>query len=374
MNGTGIPNELTLAATQAIAAQSEGLTIPFGQTTPVTAEPFLFGGFSDTEIIRLTCNAGRFALRSWPNADASHEKVKFWRTMQGPWADRPYFPTMVTWRSDRMQGDRSEPLWLMPHNGKLWTLAQWVDGSPVDPARIDQALIQHLAHTLGQLHATTLKLSQRPGSILQFVIAESASLLDRKRALDSINAQPTSIGTHVKANGVINSNTIAMVEKCLFQFANRRAEFLRFVELASHQRRMCHWIVRDLWYENILVSENNQFASIVDLGAARLDWPGLDFVRLFGSLIPLANPIASPPDTLDSLWEFALRCYQESHPDHAIESLIECRLLDQLSTGLSIAQWIRWLDEGVCNLADPRQAIRVNARLTQLCRQYHSSP
>lgn len=202
----------------------------------------------------------------------------------------------------------------------------------------------------------------------------SASLLDRKRAIDSFLAQSISISNHVGINGWLDRETATRVEDCLSQFANQRAEMVRFAELISSQKRMCHWIVRDLWFENILVTDSNQFASIVDLGAARLDWPGLDFVRLFGSLIPFAHPAQASQDDWNALWENALRCYRNAHPDHAIGSIWECRMLDKLSTALAIAQWIRWLDEGTFHKADPRQATRVNSRLNQLCRQFYSSP
>jgi Ser/Thr protein kinase RdoA (MazF antagonist) len=136
------------------------------------------------------------------------------------------------------------------------------------------------------------------------------------------------------------------------------------LEIASSQPRTCHWIVRDLWYDNILITGSRQFAAIVDLGAARYDWPGLDFIRLFGSLMAVA-PVSLRHEPQE-IWNTAFHAYAERYPNHLIESLEECCVLHEIATQLSIVQWMRWVYGGFFDLTNPQIANRVRNRISDL--------
>jgi hypothetical protein len=168
-----------------------------------------------------------------------------------------------------------------------------------------------------------------------------------------------------------NNLLLEKVKHCLAIVLERQPSWLRFLTICESQNRECHWIVRDLWFENILVDERQHFSSIVDLGAARLDWPGLDFVRLFGSLSYRDGDrtVFSGDDSDEELWNDAYGAYTQSHTDHAIESLEECKMLHKVSLGLSLFQWVLWNKAGSIDLTNSDKVQRVSKRIAAICDQ-----
>ena len=151
----------------------------------------------------------------------------------------------------------------------------------------------------------------------------------------------------------------------------RGPDWQRFLSFGGRQMRACHWIVRDLWRENILLDDSKRFSSIVDLGAARIDWPGLDFIRLFGSLsYDSGHDFSVDGSSKNELWQDAFAAYTRKHPSHTIESLEECKMLHIVSVGLSIAQWVRWIQSGTIDLRNSEKAQRVSERIRELCDQF----
>ncbi len=76
---------------------------------------------------------------------------------------------------------------------------------------------------------------------------------------------------------LLNSITIG-----LFSFDTVHAAILHRSSGWLQTKRACHWIVGDLWRENILVMDD-RITGIVDFGAARVDWPVLEVVRWLSS-------------------------------------------------------------------------------------------
>lgn len=95
-----------------------------------------------------------------------------------------------------------------------------------------------------------------------------------------------------------------------------------------------HWIVRDLWRENVLVSSNLDRMWVVDLGASRVESPLFDFVRLVGSLHPTKEE-----------WVRCAEQYLELSDWKLQLSVDELWRLHEISIALSLRHWNRVLGD-----------------------------
>ena len=322
-------------------------------------------GFSDSAILRLTCVLGAFSIRSWPNRFDTHSKIEFWaaanealnneRSLKhaGAATDIP-FPVLTKWQP------HGEPSALvLPFEGQLWTLCSWVPGQPIAANQVDETLVVHLATVLGRLHAKPLGLQTM----------QSNSLRERLEALKSLDHR---LFTAIDQTAFFSASHLSdKLKHCMAIVLERGPDWERFLSIGGRQMRACQWIVRDLWRENVLLDDSNRFSSIVDLGAARIDWPGLDFIRLFGSLsYDSGHDLSLNVTSKNELWQDAFAAYTNEHPSHAIESLEECKMLHIVSVGLSIAQWVLWLKGGTIDLRNSGKAQRISERIIELCDQF----
>ena len=333
-------------------------------------------GFSDSAIYRLVTEAGAFAIRSWPNRFDTPSKVEFWsstnKTFMGETnrsslagaSNTTPFPKIVEWCLNSSSSGS-----LLPFEGKLWTLCEWVAGAPVQANGVSKSTVQHLAIILGQLHSHSSKVLQASSSPVAKQKMRSNSLRERLELLKSVDYRL--LTTCDPTDFFANNHLLDKVKHCLAIVMERQPSWLGFLTICESQSRDCHWIVRDLWSENVLVDELQRFSSIVDLGAARLDWPGLDFVRLFGSLSyrNQDRTFVTSSDSEEDLWNDAYVSYTQSNTEHAIESLDECKMLHQVSLGLSIVQWVLWCRAGSIDLTNLDKVQRVSNRIAALCNQ-----
>ena len=362
-------DELALLANRSVVLNCTGESLV--RQFAFTFESIPSSGFSDTNIYRLTNSIGSFAVRSWPTSATSRDKIVFWQavnsasqrsTASDEFIIQP-FPSLMRWVA-------SSPTsrWILPFGDHLWTLCDWVNGRPVQRTDVDVDLIRHAASVLGNIHRTTLSAVDEQGQKLPELRQPSASIQERKRFMQSLDNQMVE---HVSDSGFFaQAKLTERVTECLWRLVRLIAFREQFMEICSVRVRTCHWIIRDLWHANLLVDASGKFSSIVDLGAARLDWPGLDFIRLFGSLIGLRAGILDGQSNDEDWWQIAFTAYAEVHPTNAIDSLDECRYLSQLSCGLSISQWVRWLTENRFKIQDPDICRRIANRIHELCDQF----
>ena len=341
--------------------------------TPFDFRNWKSNGFSDSTILQLTLPRGRFAIRSWPNRLESKEKIDFWAKLNqrfahsnvrlnewGPSVSTP-FPRLHEWT----MGNIEKPNAIL-FEGRLWSLSQWVDGQPLLSSSVDTQLVSHLATVLGRIHAMSARES---GDNASLSTMRSSSLLERLSAMQSVDYDLFRMidKTEFFAEQELDSKA----KHCVASLIERKPHWERFLVLCSGQERVCHWIVRDLWRENILLDKDQHFSSIVDLGAARIDWPGLDFIRLFGSLDyeqrESSFAIATP--TVD-LWQDAYKAYTHAHPSHSNHSLEECRLLHHVSSGLALVQWLKWIANRTMDLTESVKIQRVSSRMHELCDRF----
>ena len=368
MNQTSL-DELALKANRSVVLNCTGESLV--RQLAFTFESIPSSGFSGTSIYRLTNSIGSFAVRSWPTSASSRDKIVFWQAINsasqrsiasGELACQP-FPTLMRWVASS-----STSRWILPFEDHLWTLCDWVSGRPIERADVDVDLIRHSASVLGNIHRTTLSAVDEQGLKLSELRQPSASIQERKRFMQSLDNQMVE---HVSDSGFFaKAKLTERVTECLRLLVRLIAFREQFMEICSARERTCHWIIRDLWHANLLVDSSGKFSSIVDLGAARLDWPGLDFKRLFGSLIGLRAGGWEGQSNDEDWWQIAFTAYAEVHPTHAIDSLDECRYLSQLSCGLSISQWVRWLTEKRFEIQNPDIGRRIANRIHELCDQF----
>ena len=336
--------------------------------TPFECKAWRSNGFSDSAIYQLTCEFGSYSIRSWPNRFDTSSKIGFWSHVNdlffqlgdhglrsgGAVSAKP-FPTLYQWHPP---GRSATPL--LAFDNQLWTLCDWVSGQPIKRDIVDKALVIHLATILGKLHFHSGKAFDGIGSM------QSNSIRERFEALKRVDY---SLFQLIEQSPFFSVNNLAdRVKHCLAIVMERATDWQRFLSISANQMRNCHWIVRDLWRENILVDETHHFSSIVDLGASRMDWPGLDFSRFFGSLSygPCPNPLLNHDGARD-VWQDAYQAYTSANPTHDIGFLEECRMLSLVSNGLSIAQWVQWIHAGTMDLSVPEKARRVSERVAELC-------
>lgn len=327
---------------------------------PVDWQRIASSGFSDSAIFQLKLQVGSFAVRSWPNTQASVDKVAFWERLQRSDVFRP-FPKLVPWI-----GYSQERVLLFPWDGKLWSLSEWIDGRPFQESDLSLERVGELASVLARIHIATLDSSVPEASGPSRTLVERANFLGRisRRWEASVMA----------SDFFQRQGLVAPLIQCLATIDACKKPWREQLEQSSRADRRYHWIVRDLWYENVLVRSSGEFASIVDLGAARFDWPGLDFVRLFGSLTALAcNQACSRIPTRD-WWEKAYATYTSIHPRHSLGPVSECIILDEIATVLSLAQWILWIETRKVRIECFEDENRVARRIRQLCQSASVMP
>lgn len=366
-------DELALLANRSVVLSCTGESL--GRQLAFTFESIPSTGFSGASIYRLTNSIGSFAVRNWPTSAASRDKIVFWQAVNSAsqrgvatglssreFASQP-FPSLMRWVASS-----PKPNWILPFEDHLWTLCDWVSGRSIQPSDVDVALIRHTAAILGVIHRTTLSAVDEQGIKLAVLPQPSATIQERKQFMKSLDNRKIEVDSN--SGFFAKTKLTERVTECLWLLARLIASREQFMEICTVRERTCHWIIRDLWHANILVEPTGKFSSIVDLGAARLDWPGLDFIRLFGSLIGLGAGGWKGQADDEDWWQIALASYTEVHPEHAIDSLDECRLLSQLSCGLSIAQWVRWLTEKRFDIQNPDICRRIAHRIHELCDQF----
>ena len=318
-------------------------------------------GFSDARIFRLTNQYGDFAVRSWPADNATLSKVRFWHAFDKVPGTRT-FPKLYAWS----QGETESQL-CFPAGGLMWTLCDWVPGRSVLSTDVTLDFVRHLATMLAELHkATWILSSSASGNLRRFEALCSRTLQERTDFLQSI--EPC---WHSKLNqsDFLRKYQLAdLLKTCLDQILDHKTQWLSSLVASSQMARRCHWIVRDLWHENLILNEEGQFSSIVDLGAARLDWPGLDFIRLVGSLIGLRFLTSvDVREQFQGWWKEAYQIYTVNHPEHSLGTLEECIRLNDISVALSIAQWVLWATDGTVDVDDEVKSERCSNRIKQLC-------
>ena len=353
------------------------LAIPIDDSpVPFECKLWRSNGFSDSTIYQVADDFGTYAIRSWPNRFDTPSKLAFWSCVNDTIAlseenlravGASYltpFPKIFNWYPPGVLAASS-----LHFNDQLWTLCDWVQGKSIPVGNVDKKLVHHLATVLGRLHKHSRVALNPMGEPLGQQSMASSSIRER---LESLEIADNWLFAAIDKSAFLSTHNLSeRVKHCLAIVLERKPNWQQFLSICAKQPRDCHWIVRDLWRENVLLDDSFRFSSIVDLGAARFDWPGLDFIRLFGSLSYGFEPSLNSNATHgDDLWMNAYAAYVNEYPSHSIESLDECRILNRVSNGLSVVQWVRWIHERTMDLSDAGKSERVSNRIAEICDRF----
>ncbi len=294
---------------------AQRLQLRFGRLPHV--ETFTHRGRSGVPIYRLQFDSERFALRAWPENPTSIEKIERWQEAHqafersmGP--NPSPFPKLHPW--DLSQQDS----WVFSSENWNWTLAEWVPGEPLDQESITPDLRALLVDFLVFLHAKTGSVGRTYG--------RSRGIEERFQAIQELKVLEPTLRDWIG----LRSETIHQSYHILAEATQYKMRWLVLLEKLSRQSFDLHWIVRDLWRENLLHDKERNTFRIVDLGASRVDLPLLDFVRLQGSL--LSNK---------SDWESAWECYSRLLDVRDIMPLEHLLEFHRISTVVAIQYWLR---------------------------------
>jgi hypothetical protein len=297
-------------------------------------------GFSGLPIYRIRNDGQQFALRAWPNSASSTMKVEHWDQvvthLSSSTLNRCLFPRLEKWR-----GEIQMPLFHSVDD-MHWTLASWMDGVPLLAERITEPIRIHLSERLAILHRET--------ATIHSCVGRSMAIQERLDGLKSIARS----SLNQTSSDPIHWNCFA----ALLQAQKELPFWEKFLRQESHRDHNQHWIVRDLWRDNLLVNGECQLLSIVDLGASRVEWPVFDFVRLIGSL----------KSSMTS-WSHAYDAYQSVLPSSTLPELAVCLMLHRISTAIAIAYW----NDRLQNVE--QQSLyrnRILARMSELLEIWHS--
>ncbi|MCU0719184.1 MAG: aminoglycoside phosphotransferase family protein [Pirellula sp.] len=292
----------------------------------------LGGGFSGTPIIQFSIESQRWVARGWPRSPESQTKIDNWGKIARhleeraselkPWFEFSPIPRPVPWNASI----DNTPLALQIGEN-LWTLARWVPGEPLKANDVTYEFLRGYVEQLAVLHRLIRETQHSP--------ALSSGLIERRNLLVDIQRELSEIA-HECSHHPLRNELAPFLIKC----TERSRIWLPTIDSLANRAGESHWILRDLWRDNLLVDSDKRWIHTVDVGASRIDWPAFDFIRMVGSLL-------EPSDELEvrSRWQQLLDTYIAINPHSEMPSAKELHTIHQVSTALSIIFWARNIKE-----------------------------
>jgi hypothetical protein len=289
-------------------------------------------GLSGTAILRVESMDELFAVRSWSDPNSAMERVAMWH--EASLALNQFFPQLsqlflhnpipppLPWSADP---SHERLVW---DGQQAWTLSPWKAGEPLSDSKVELQPKLVWADQLAALHMG-LK--------------------------DSFAVTGPSQGFAERLAGV--QNLAPHLSDSLSFLGPRFEAYCRFVSF--HRERwiqelsgLCqltfrqHWILRDLWRDNLLVNAEGDWLHSVDIGASRVEWPVFDFLRLFGSLKCSVEE-----------WKAVWQVYQSHQKSDASLSFYMLLTIHTISTALSIDHWLRRWQGGMISIANQPKSL-----------------
>jgi hypothetical protein len=303
-------------------------------------------GYSHSPVMAIQSPSGRWALKRL--GLVSRERVLERHAFQSRLAEAPEcrVPSLQRWSNGST--------WI-ECDGFGWERSNWVGGSPL-PRRgaVEGEQWEQVVESLVAMHRRSIEFSASEGRTLE--IGRTADLpiglRDRRTALrawqrdgtDRWNSLATRLQRHVSN---VHLAWFRPMAATAISLAMGAAESL---EAMCRRPHSSYWIVRDCWRDHWLFS-GKQLTGLIDFGAARLDWPGLDLVRCFGTL--LGWP--------DDRWHSGLERVRRALPLCTWQTS-EVLLIHRISVALSALQWLEWYGDGTF----APESIDGNRRLREL--------
>lgn len=272
-------------------------------------------------VYRLETPASRYAMKRWPvtmERDRLSMIHRFQEHLAG--CEKPITAGLIRWTNGET---------LLEADGVCWEITEWKSGLPIEEVgQANDEQIKQSAEAIALLHQQSASyetqtckppgLQQRYEGMLKAVRPPNDK---RVRFLDSISAHNKYLAANVLHD--IHRRAMSVIPSILDPMK-------RLAETPA----TCFWILRDVWREHILFRDN-RLSGIIDFGAARIDWPGLDLVRAFGTLMFDSDP----------RWSTAVAHYSNLRSDGSVV-FADLKAVHRASVALSALQWLDWFAEG----------------------------
>lgn len=293
----------------------------FGSTQALA----ISGGLSNSRVWQVNSAIGQFCLKAWPESAYTAERLSaIHQWIQAIGMHHHFVPRLIP-NADRLT--------LMRCGDHYWECATWLAGKPMDRNNVTVEDSMLAVAALAEMHRSSVNYYCQPGSSPSVktrieLLRWYQNRLDLRQmqigGLDKSRSLPT------RPNLISTApNEDELAQLTLIQFDRLQPAMSQQLSSLLQPVQLC-WVVRDLHREHILFEEGH-ISGIIDYGAARIDEPLIDLVRLLGSLWPY---------DVDQRHRM-VRHYQQLL--EAEDLLERFRVLDQTSTLLSAMQWLQWL-------------------------------
>jgi aminoglycoside phosphotransferase (APT) family kinase protein len=297
-------------------------------------------GLSNSSVWQVSTNAAQYCLKAWPKSAHLLERltaIHQWLAALGPQLD--FVPRLILHRD---QGT------LLCCNDHLWECASWQPGTPVEPGKLTWEQSLTAVSAVAQMHRVSASYHQQQASspsvetrmqlISHYQHRQEFQQPNLSRASEPISGivVPSLSNTQFRDSPLSNSRGSSTVfsenelaKLTLHYFQCMSDQVTQQLKQLRAPIQLC-WVARDLHYEHLLF-DHERLTGVIDYGAARIDEPLIDLVRLLGSLWPHDAELRHRlVDHYRSLMDFEV-------------STVRFQYLDHASTLLSAMQWLQWL-------------------------------
>lgn len=286
-------------------------------------------GLSSSQVWQVQLPNTALCLKAWPRTAIDTQRLTELHQFQSELSASLFFIAKI---ERTMEGAT-----FLKTQEHLWELSSWLPGAPVRASRVTLELGQAAIRSVVRLHTTSQSWKCQFGS--------SASVEQRIEMLQRYQLRLSELKSSVeRADEILR--TLASQTLRHFHSSSSRVE-TELKRLTAPTELF--WVLRDLHNEHVLF-EKGTVTGIIDFGAARMDEPLVDLVRLLGSFWPkdrntrheLLLAYFRLMDEVDIRKNTGLLLFGKQ-PQHQQALLERYKLLDEASTLLSAMQWLQWL-------------------------------
>jgi hypothetical protein len=288
--------------------------------------------------------------------------------------------------------------WLF-EDDTLWSFATWCPGQPVpNESDIPEALWHQAATLLARLHALGRKYPIKHSSVGAIPMPVGFAL--RLQTLQRWSTDDTKKHWLAEWKRLQRQSPPDVVQhwyqpcqhvfSLTMQFFElHKALLVSRLEVDCARPQRSHWIIGDLWRDNVLVDDGS-ISGLIDFGAARVDSPVLEIVRWLGSWLRPRDPrincfldiyhrelrrwLASPSESLKNSEVFLQpterQRWWKDDDEKSIISEADFHLWDEASTYAALFFWfdrlLKW-QPALTKIEEGHR--RVFARMEELLRR-----
>lgn len=286
-------------------------------------------GLSSSQVWKVQLPNAALCLKAWPRTAITPQRLTDLHQLQIELSETLCFVAKIE--------QTIEAATFLRTHDHIWELSSWLPGAPVNSSSVSLELGLTAIQAVAQMHSTSKSWQIQLGSSPS--VSQRIEMLQRYQVrLAELNLSVGRAGEPIR--------TLANQTLKHFHSSSMRVEAeLKHLSAPTE----LFWVLRDLHNEHVLF-ENGTVTGIVDFGAARVDEPLVDLVRLLGSFWPMDRKTRHEMmlaylrlmDELDFKKDSGLLLFGKQ-PQHQQAPLERYKLLDEASTLLSAMQWLQWL-------------------------------